>query len=192
DTWAKDKESREKRFEQVRKHVASRASIGPDDQTRGAYPPRWYVNSQTQTMVVIPGPVEFRAGSQPKAAGREPAEIQVNRRIVRTFAIAAKPVTVEQYCRFDEYHQLLQSSADAMDPPAQADNADDLDRWSAFHETVAALPAAEKEVVGLVFYHGWKQKEVASFLRVSERQVRRYWVSACCRLKEMLAEVPRG
>src|SRR5262249_42452548 len=48
DTWAKDKESREKRFEQVRKHVASRASIGPDDQTRGAYPPRWYVNSQTQ------------------------------------------------------------------------------------------------------------------------------------------------
>ncbi|MBI3408860.1 MAG: sigma-70 family RNA polymerase sigma factor [Planctomycetes bacterium] len=84
------------------------------------------------------------------------------------------------------------SSADGVNPPAPADNPDDLDRWSAFHETVSGLPAEEKEVVGLIFYHGLKQKEVADLLQVSERQVRRYWVSACCKLKEILqVEMPR-
>ena len=34
-------------------------------------PPQWYVNGQGQTMVVIPGPVEFVMGSPPTEAGRE-------------------------------------------------------------------------------------------------------------------------
>ena len=38
-------------------------------------PPQWYVNGQGQTMVVIPGPVEFMMGSPPTEAG------QVGRRV---------------------------------------------------------------------------------------------------------------
>ena len=34
-------------------------------------PPQWYVNSQGQTMVVIPGPVEFVMGSPPTEEGRQ-------------------------------------------------------------------------------------------------------------------------
>lgn len=83
------------------------------------------------------------------------------------------------------------SSAEGVEPSAPADNPEDLDRWSAFHETVADLPADEKEVVGLLFYHSLKQKEVADLMRISERQVRRYWVSACCRLKTILqSDIP--
>ena len=37
-----------------------------------ARPPQWYVNGQGQTMVVIPGPVEFVMGSPTTEAGREP------------------------------------------------------------------------------------------------------------------------
>ena len=48
------------------------------------------------------------------------------------------------------------------------------------------LSGLEREVVGLIFYHGWKQKEVAELLSVSERQARRYWLQACCRLKELV------
>ena len=33
-------------------------------------PPQWYVNGQGQTMVVIPGPVEFVMGSPPTEEGR--------------------------------------------------------------------------------------------------------------------------
>jgi formylglycine-generating enzyme required for sulfatase activity len=61
--------------------------------------PQWYVNGQGQVMVVIPGPVEFLMGSPPAEAERATNEDQHRRQIDRTFAIAAKPVTVRQYRR---------------------------------------------------------------------------------------------
>jgi formylglycine-generating enzyme required for sulfatase activity len=51
-------------------------------------------------MVVIPGPVEFVMGSPPTEADRRFDEVQHKRRISRTFAIAAKPVTKGQFLRF--------------------------------------------------------------------------------------------
>jgi formylglycine-generating enzyme required for sulfatase activity len=51
-------------------------------------------------MVVIPGPVEFRMGSPPTEAGRRSDELQHKRRIGRTFAVSAKPVTVKDFQRF--------------------------------------------------------------------------------------------
>ena len=69
-------------------------------------PPQWYVNGQGQTMVVIPGPVEFVMGSPPTEAGRYDNETQHKKRIGRTFALAAKSVTVEQYRQFDKGYQL--------------------------------------------------------------------------------------
>jgi formylglycine-generating enzyme required for sulfatase activity/predicted Ser/Thr protein kinase len=59
--------------------------------------PQWYVTGQGQTMVVLPGPVEFRMGSPPAEAGRAENEVQHRRRIGRTFALAATAVTVKQY-----------------------------------------------------------------------------------------------
>ena len=52
-------------------------------------------------MVVIPGPVEFVMGSPPTEAGRHDHEIQHKKRIGRTFALASKSVTVEQYRQFE-------------------------------------------------------------------------------------------
>ena len=52
-------------------------------------------------MVVIPGPVEFVMGSPPTEVNRRDDEPQHKKRIGRTFAIAAKSVTMEQYRRFD-------------------------------------------------------------------------------------------
>jgi formylglycine-generating enzyme required for sulfatase activity len=52
-------------------------------------------------MVVISGPVAFVMGSPPTEDGRNEArEVQHQRRIGRTFALAAKAVTVEQYRKF--------------------------------------------------------------------------------------------
>jgi RNA polymerase sigma-70 factor (ECF subfamily) len=64
--------------------------------------------------------------------------------------------------------------------------ADDLELWGAFHEAVERLPAAEREVVGLTFYHGWTQAQIAELFAVDERTVRRRWRSACLRLGEAL------
>ena len=81
-------------------------------------------------------------------------------------------------------------AAPAPEPADRAEPAEDLERWARFHEGVAQLPAEEREVVGLVFYHGWTQAEVAALFQVSERTVRRWWQSALLRLSGLLGEDP--
>ncbi len=87
--WAADKQQQVKRLEH--------------------HSPRWYVNGQGQTLVIVPGPVEFWMGSPPAEVGREggPAgtmELRHWRRVGRSFAIAAKEVTLEQFLRFRKDH----------------------------------------------------------------------------------------
>jgi RNA polymerase sigma factor (sigma-70 family) len=71
------------------------------------------------------------------------------------------------------------------DAAAPADD-EELERWCAFHEAVAQLPAEEREVVGLVFYHGWTQAQIAKLFQVNERTVRRRWQSGCLRLHRLV------
>ncbi len=67
----------------------------------------------------------------------------------------------------------------------------DLEAWCRFHEAVEELPAREREVVGLLFYQGWTQLQVAELLGVDERTVRRYWASASLALNHRLGgELP--
>lgn len=111
EAWAKDKEQRDQRLEGIQKYLASRAASAPGGS------PQWYVNGQGQTMVVFPGPIEFAMGSPLTEAGRFPQEIQHCRRIGRTFAIATKPVTVEQFLRFRKDHDYLPQYAPTNDCP---------------------------------------------------------------------------
>ncbi len=62
---------------------------------------QWYVNKQGQTLVVIPGPVEFVMGSpDQKSRWEGPTEIQHGQRINRTFAVMTHEVTVDQFREF--------------------------------------------------------------------------------------------
>jgi RNA polymerase sigma-70 factor (ECF subfamily) len=75
------------------------------------------------------------------------------------------------------------------DPSAAPDDyadPDELERWCAFHDCVARLPVAEREVVGLIFYHGWSQADVAELLGVTVRTVQRRWGSALVKLGQAL------
>jgi formylglycine-generating enzyme required for sulfatase activity len=91
DEWAKDKAQREERLKSIQQLVTTHKEKAP---------PQWYVNSQGQTMVVIPGPVEFVMGSPAGEAGRANSENQHRKRINRAFVLADKAVTVEQYRKF--------------------------------------------------------------------------------------------
>jgi RNA polymerase sigma-70 factor (ECF subfamily) len=69
---------------------------------------------------------------------------------------------------------------------------EDLDRWCRFHAAVEQLPPAEHEVLGLAFYQGWTQAQMAELLEVDERTIRRRWQSACLHLKGLVgSELPR-
>src|SRR5262249_25005929 len=68
---------------------------------------RWYVNGQGQTLVLVEGPVEFRLDSPPGEPERDSAEPPNLRPTPRSFAIATKEVSVEQYEQFiREYPQF--------------------------------------------------------------------------------------
>jgi formylglycine-generating enzyme required for sulfatase activity len=91
EAWAKDREQREKRLDGFKRLLTK---------DKEKTPPQWYVNGQGQTMVVIPGPVEFVMGSPPTEEGQQAGEVQHKKRIGRAFALAAAPVTKEQFLRF--------------------------------------------------------------------------------------------
>lgn len=74
--------------------------------------------------------------------------------------------------------------------PATPNDERELERWCHFHEEVDNLPPEEREVVGLIFYHGWKQDEVAKLFDVHPRTIQRRWRSALKRLKDLLSDWP--
>jgi formylglycine-generating enzyme required for sulfatase activity len=65
---------------------------------------QWYVNGQRQTLAVLRGPVEFRMGSPGSEPDRFADEVPHRRRIGRSFALATKPVTVDQFTAFLKAH----------------------------------------------------------------------------------------
>jgi RNA polymerase sigma-70 factor (ECF subfamily) len=75
------------------------------------------------------------------------------------------------------------------DPPAEAEDHDELEKWCAFHEGVERLPVADREVVGLIYYHGWTQTDVAEHLHMSKRSVQRRWSAATLKLHELLKDL---
>lgn len=64
--------------------------------------------------------------------------------------------------------------------------AEPLDRWTAFHEAIAGLPRAEREVFGLVWYLGADQRTVASVTGCCERTVKTRWRAARRAVREAL------
>ena len=82
------------------------------------------------------------------------------------------------------------SSPTAPEPVAPDDTGPEAERWVRFHEAVDQLPLEEREVVGLVFYHGWTQEEIAKLFDVDERTIRRRWKAACEKLRAIVGEIP--
>jgi RNA polymerase sigma-70 factor (ECF subfamily) len=82
-----------------------------------------------------------------------------------------------------------QSGGPMPDPTAPGADGDDLEKWSAFHEAVDRLPAEQREVVGLLYYHGWTQAEAAEQLGVSKRTVQRHWAAALLALHDLVKDL---
>ena len=80
---------------------------------------------------------------------------------------------------------VKQGDESAAGEPWEPEDPEDtyLERWCAFHEAVDELPPDQREVVGLVFYHGWTQAEVAELFKVAPRTVRRWWSAALLTLR---------
>src|SRR5262249_584786 len=84
-----------------------------------------------------------------------------------------------------ETHPLVLGSTDSpqVPEPAAPSVADD-GLWVRFHQAVDQLPVEQREVVGLVFYHGWTQAQIAELFQVDARTIRRRWAEARQHLRE--------
>ncbi len=105
--WAADKQQQLKRLEEIMQELKK----------QGKEERRWYVNGQGQTLVVVPGPVEFWMGSPPTETDRRDNEAKHWQRIGRSFAIASKEVTVEQFLHFRKDHAIDGKAAPSSDCP---------------------------------------------------------------------------
>jgi RNA polymerase sigma factor (sigma-70 family) len=86
----------------------------------------------------------------------------------------------------------IDESGEQQPAVSPRESPDELDCWRRFHEEVDRLPAEEREVIGLRFYHGWAEAEIAELFGVTERTVRRRWTAGCTRLAAALgADMPQ-
>jgi LSD1 subclass zinc finger protein len=95
DIWAKSTKEQDDRLSAIQMRIAK------DRTENKKTPPQWWVNGAGHTMVIVPGPVEFLMGSPIAEAERQNEETLHKKRIDRTFAVASKAVTMEQYREFD-------------------------------------------------------------------------------------------
>lgn len=73
---------------------------------------------------------------------------------------------------------------------AARNDPDGLADWQAFHEGVAALSEADREVFGLLYYQGLSQAEAAGLLGLSVAAVQQRWQRARLRLHDLLKPRP--
>ncbi|MBM4022386.1 MAG: sigma-70 family RNA polymerase sigma factor [Planctomycetes bacterium] len=89
-----------------------------------------------------------------------------------------------------------QPSGGGADVPAAVDHAatpaESLDRWTLFHEAIAALPGELREVFHLVWYLGADQRSIARLLECSERTVKSRWREAREAVRAKLDDLPPG
>ncbi|MFO0810725.1 MAG: sigma-70 family RNA polymerase sigma factor [Gemmataceae bacterium] len=64
----------------------------------------------------------------------------------------------------------------------------ELDRLTIFHEAIAELPIEQREAVGLTYYHGWTQAQIAELFQVSVRTVQRWTEAAATALREKVGQ----
>jgi len=78
----------------------------------------------------------------------------------------------------------------AAAPEVVAPDSGTLTDWQTFHEAVADLPDADREVFDLLYYQGLSQAEAAGLLALTVAAVQQRWQRARLRLYDRLRERP--
>lgn len=78
----------------------------------------WIIDGQGHTLTVIRGPIEFQMGSVPQTKRRIAAQERLRtKKIPRSFAVATKEVTVDQFLRFQADFRYQKSDSRRPDAP---------------------------------------------------------------------------
>jgi len=107
------------------------------------------------------------------------AATQIHRELIDLARRHAGPQSFAANHATNPGHQADSSTRDTPGHIAAAPApADPLERWTHFHDAIAALPAELREVFHLVWYLDADQKTIAGLLGCSERTVKTRWRDA--------------
>lgn len=79
-----------------------------------------------------------------------------------------------------------------VDPGERTGDPSRLALWTDFHEAVERLPADERDVFSLIWYHELGQEQVAGLLGISVPTVKRRWLTARLTLQRFMERTPAG
>ena len=127
---------------------------------------QWYVTRQGQTMVMIGGPVEFWMGYRLE---------RFRKRIDRSFAIASKEVTAEQFLHFRPKHQYYRLYVPTPDCP--------VNKVSWYDAAAYCNWLSEQEGIAKEqwCYEPNKEGQYAEGMKMAANYLQRDWVSAADR-----------
>src|SRR5262249_31686133 len=102
--------------------------------------------------IILPGVVVIRP--QVRVVVRERLVVRAPQRFGRGVEVTDDGLLAVRFLRL--HNNTAQTlTAYVLLPEEDEARAFALERWAAFHEAVETLPAEQREVVGLTFYHGW-------------------------------------
>ena len=114
------------------------------------------------------------------------AATQLHRELIDLARRYAGPESHARHHETNVVRDGRDSQAPAFHVERAAEPTPALERWSKFHETIAGLPAEDRETFQLVWYVGADQRTIARLLDCSERTVRNRWRSARSRVRAAL------
>ena len=95
-----------------------------------------------------------------------------------------RQVLLDMVSRADRRREQPLEEEDRDDPSADPAQ---LACWTEFHERIEHLPAAQREVFELRFYHGLTNRQIAELLGLAEKPVSRLWLAASEQVAEALS-----
>jgi serine/threonine protein kinase/formylglycine-generating enzyme required for sulfatase activity len=155
-TWGQDTELNQANEEIMAMPNRGAAAARTDSRGCSTEHPGWYVTRQGQTMVVITPPDEFWMGSPETEAERQLSEERHRRAIGRTYAIAAKPITLKNFSvALPELNLKMESYKDLVNKAMRIDCNRTLEKIPDADE----LPALGINWIMAASYCNWLSEE---------------------------------
>lgn len=113
------------------------------------------------------------------------AALQIRRELVALCRHCQEPGGIDRR----DIHILRQAAdGNATETERERAAARELDRWALLHDSIDALPEAQREVFELIWYHEMTRGEAAELLGLPPAEVRRLWRSARLNLHTLLGD----
>jgi RNA polymerase sigma-70 factor (ECF subfamily) len=89
-----------------------------------------------------------------------------------------------------DWHNGANSSVSPVEEGSGTLDPRRMSAWTELHEQVGELPDEEREVFGLIYYHGLTRTDAARLLGISDRSLRRRWQQAKIQLHLAMRDSP--